>query len=171
MLPSWSCRDVESHPTGHEATNEKRSATMTLVREVMTSPAVTIHEQDESVRALTLLDRHSISSLPVVDDEGHLLGAVGEGDVIRQISSEAHPEHGATCVRDLMRSNVQTVRADDDLALALALIGGAGVRSLPVLLHDRVIGMLSSQDIIRAMSRGDLRSEPARPGANPPEPC
>jgi len=44
-----------------------------LVRELMTSPAVTIGPDNEAVEAARLLDRLSLTSLPVVDADLRLL--------------------------------------------------------------------------------------------------
>jgi CBS domain-containing protein len=35
-------------------------------------------------------------------------------------------------------------------------MSGTTLKSLPVLLHDRVIGVMSRRDVVRAMARGDL---------------
>lgn len=56
------------------------------VREVMTSPAVTVLPDMAAQEAVRLLDRHVITSLPVVDAEGRLVGIIGEGDLIGPVT-------------------------------------------------------------------------------------
>ena len=106
-----------------------------LVRELMTSPAVSVQPEDEVAHAITLLDQMNVTCLPVVDGADRICGLVGEADLIRQI-----------------------VDADDQVAWALALMNGTGLKSVPVVLHERVVGMLSRRDVIRALARGDLEA-------------
>ena len=133
-----------------------------LVRDVMSSPAITIGAHDEIAEAARVLDRLNLTSLPVVDQHLHLLGIITEADVIGQLSAcDQHPRgaHQRTDeprVRDAMTARVLTVSADDDIAGVVALMSGTTLKSLPVLLHDRVIGVMSRRDVVRAMARGDL---------------
>lgn len=95
-----------------------------LVREVMTAPAVTLRADDTVRYAAQLLLQHRISSAPVVDDEGLLVGVVSEADLVRgrtQPDPRAHlrpldragpgEPAAATSVGDVMTSRVLSVRA------------------------------------------------------------
>jgi CBS domain-containing protein len=53
-------------------------------------------------------------------------------------------------VKDLMRTrNVLTIGADDDVAMAAQLLRWGGVRHLPVLDQERVVGVFSERDLLR----------------------
>jgi CBS domain-containing protein len=65
-------------------------------------------------------------------------------------------------VGDVMTRRVLSVSADDEVTAAFRLMDGTAVKSLPVLLHGRVIGVLSRRDLVATLARGDL--EPARGG-------
>ena len=54
-----------------------------LIREVMTTPAVTVTTQSSTGTALWLMQEEQITSIPVVDYRGALIGAVNETDVAR----------------------------------------------------------------------------------------
>ncbi len=59
-------------------------------------------------------------------------------------------------VRDLMTTNVVTVGADDRLIAAEELMGLRGFRHMPVVeAGDRLVGILSQVDIVRATLQGD----------------
>jgi CBS-domain-containing membrane protein len=137
-----------------------------LVREVMTSPAVTIQPTDEVAEAARILDRQSLTSLPVVEADGRLVGIIGEADVIGQLTtpqegrSATHRRVTALRVRDVMTHRVLTAAADDDLAQVVALMSGTTLKCLPVLLHERVVGVVSRRDVVRALARGDLGARP-----------
>lgn len=127
-----------------------------LVRDLMTSPAVTIGPDNEAVEAARLLDRLSLTSLPVVDADLRLLGIIGEADLISQIATPTRTRAGGPLVHDLMTLHVLTVDADDDVARTVELMSGTSSKSLPVLLHDRVVGMISRRDIVRAIAHGEV---------------
>jgi CBS domain-containing protein len=137
-----------------------------LVRDVMTSPAVTIRPVDEVAEAARILDRLSLSSLPVVEEDGRLVGVIGEADVIGRLStsqerrSATHRRVDVPRVRDVMTHRVLTAAADDDLAQVVALMSGTTLKSLPVLLHDRLVGVVSRRDVVRALARGYLEERP-----------
>lgn len=55
-------------------------------------------------------------------------------------------------VRELMHQKVQTVREDDDLALALQIMGWTGSHHLPVTRDGEVVGVLSQRDVFAYMA-------------------
>ena len=133
-----------------------------LVRDIMSSPAVTVSPDTELRGAARVLDRLSLTSLPVVASGGRLLGLISEADVIGQLASREDPTPGThrrdevTLVRDLMTLSVLTVEADDDVAAIVALMTGTTLKSLPVLLRGRLAGMVSRRDVVRALAHGDF---------------
>jgi len=140
-----------------------------LVREVMTSPAITVLRSAPVKEAVELLDRHSIAAMPVVVKSGRLVGMVSEADVIREMvvpDPRAHelPIRPATPtfhsrVADIMSNHPLTVTGETELARAAELITSTVVKSLPVVDQEQVVGVISRRDIIRVLSRADLRIE------------
>ena len=53
-------------------------------------------------------------------------------------------------VRDLMQSEVATLKASDSLGLADDIMQLGRIRHLPVLLGDRLVGIVSQRDLFRA---------------------
>jgi CBS domain-containing protein len=64
---------------------ERHLATMT-VREVMTPEPVTIRAAEPLVRAIDLIDALGVNRLPVVDDQGFVIGIIARDDVIHAIA-------------------------------------------------------------------------------------
>jgi CBS domain-containing protein len=105
--------------------------------------------------------------MPVVDDDGALLGVVGEADIVRGAlipDQRAHlllvpvregPE--TTYVREVMTSRPATVLPGSDLAEAVHTMTDLGVKSLPVTEHERVVGMVSRTDVVTQLARRDER--------------
>jgi len=133
-----------------------------LVRDVMTSPAVTITPSDDVAEAACVLDRLSLTSLPVVDRDRRLLGIIGEADVVAMLSMPqeyvvpSDRRGDVARVRDVMTRDVVTVAPDDDLGDAVAVMSSRNLQSLPVILHGHVVGMVSWRDVVRAVARRDL---------------
>jgi CBS domain-containing protein len=136
-----------------------------LVRELMTSPAVTVRSDETARETIRLLERFSITAVPVVDSHGAPIGIVSEADLLRDAvlpdqrahvrpvsSGDAQP---GLRVRDVMTRQVICVSADEDLATAVSLMQDTAIKSLPVLLHGRVVGVISRRDIISTLARQD----------------
>jgi CBS domain-containing protein len=140
-----------------------------LVREVMSSPAVTVAPGTPLKHAVQLLDGHRITAMPVVDDQGHLVGVVSEADVLRDtvtpdrrahersVEIAAPPVHLA--VTDVMTHLPISVSPDDDLSRAVDLLVDTQVKSLPVVAYGRVVGMVSRRDVIAVLARQDALIE------------
>jgi CBS domain-containing protein len=140
-----------------------------LVREVMSRPPVTVRDSARVKEAIALFELHEISAMPVIDSAGHLIGMVSEADVIRDmvvpdqrlheipVRLTAAPLHAV--VADVMATPAVTVSGETDLAVAAELMTGSAIRSLPVVDHGRLVGLVSRRDIIRVLARPDRRIE------------
>ena len=136
-----------------------------LVRELMSTPVITITPQARLKQAMAVMDEHSITSMPVVDSEGHLVGVISEANLIANIVLPDERKHmipvhmdgepRAQRVGDVMSHHVLSVQADDDVTDAVELMTETVVKSLPVLSEGRVVGMLSRRDILHALARRD----------------
>ena len=145
------------------------------VRDVMTSPAVTVGV-DRPVKAVVrLMLEHDVSGLPVVDADGRLVGVVTESDVIARPAYEgrARPlltmagallkggdsrwvtKAAGLTARAVMTPNPHTAAPDEDVATAARRMLHAGVNRLPVVEGDRVVGILARGDLLRSYLRTD----------------
>jgi CBS domain-containing protein len=131
-----------------------------LVRELMTS--VPAAGPDWPVRrAAALLLEHGLPAVPVVDGTGRLVGMVSEVDLIRD-DIEADPRAQQRLLSDteaalprtvdeVMTPDVLALTAGADVSTAVTLMVQAGVRSLPVVEGDRVIGIIERRDVLRLL--------------------
>ena len=136
-----------------------------LVREIMTTPAVTVAPGTSLKQAMRLLDDHEITAMPVVDGEGHLLGVVSEADVLRDALPADRRAHERLveitappvrlAVTDVMTHLPVSVSPDDDVAEAVGLLVDTQIKSLPVVQFGRVVGMISRRDVIAVLARQD----------------
>jgi CBS domain-containing protein len=113
--------------------------------DVMTGEVICTHP-DISVQELSrLLVFHNVSALPVVDEHGTVLGVASEADVIAK--------RGAT-VGDIMTRAL--VAADEDTSVeALAkLMAERKVKRVLIMQGDRLVGLVSRADLVRALAGG-----------------
>jgi CBS domain-containing protein len=71
-----------------EYDEEVRRVLASTAGELMSSPAMTVHPQDDAADAATRLFEHKITALPVVDDDDRLLGLLSQFDFVKLIASD-----------------------------------------------------------------------------------
>jgi CBS domain-containing protein len=110
--------------------------------------------------ALTMADAH-VSGLPVVDRSGRLVGVISTTDVIAAEEESEAPESrvavfNETSVRDLMTPKAVTIRPEATIKEAAQLLLYADVHRLFVVDGDRLVGVISTTDIVRVVANGQL---------------
>jgi CBS domain-containing protein len=136
-----------------------------LVREIMTSPAYRVHEGASIEAALQVMVTASVTSLPVVDRDGHVVGIISEADLLKEHlepDPRAHirlvpppSEPLPVTVGQVMTAHPYTVREDHDVAELARTFASTGWKSAPVVRGDVLLGVVSRSDVIRAMARPD----------------
>ncbi len=99
--------------------------------------------------ALKLMAEKNVGALLVLDGD-KLAGIFSERDYARKVilhgkSSKEIP------VKDIMSSDVVTVRPQHSIEECMALMTNKRIRHLPVLEDERVIGMISIGDVVKAI--------------------
>ncbi|TWD72030.1 CBS domain protein [Kribbella amoyensis] len=138
-----------------------------LIRDLMTSPAITVTSDMPLGTALRILDDRKITAMPVLDQAGTLVGIVGEADLVpdEALLDDKVPisalrrvtDAPARRVADVMNHLVATVQADDELDSAVDLMWSTMVKSLPVVDHGKVVGMISRSDVVHLLAGRDDR--------------
>jgi CBS domain-containing protein len=129
-----------------------------LVKDVMTPHAETIDPDETLQIAATKMRACDIGLLPVLSDE-RLIGMLTDRDiVVRAIAEGQDPR--TTPVRRAMTAQVFSCYEDEDLTEAAAEMEDRAVRRLAVLdREDRLVGILSIDDIARDMGDEVLAGE------------
>jgi CBS domain-containing protein len=140
-----------------------------FVREIMTRDVVSVLPDCTLKEATRTLDSHRVTALPVVDPAGRLVGVLSEADVLRdvvpfdrratEIPVALTGEPARLRVTDAMTHLPLSVAPDDDVARAVELLVDTQVKSLPVLDHGRVVGVVSRSDVISVLARQDALIE------------
>jgi CBS domain-containing protein len=109
---------------------------------------------------VTLSDSH-ISALPVVDGTGRMLGVVSSTDILTSEAEaqDANAREGLfddTSVSEIMTVRPLTVSPDSHVREAAQQMLYADIHRLFVVDGDRVVGVISTSDIMRAVATGQL---------------
>ncbi len=120
-----------------------------LARDIMTTPVVTV-TADMSIRDLAkILTEKGISGAPVVDNSGRVVGIVSEADVIAK--------NGFT-VADVMQNQVISASEDTPVEVICSLMTNNKINRVPVLSGDRLVGIVTRADIVRAIAKGYIEA-------------
>lgn len=143
-----------------------------LAKDVMTTAILTVTpETDVGEIARTLLDAH-ISAMPVIADDGKLIGIVSEGDLMHRAEAEtrrrpswwlrllATPEEPAERylrefgrrARDVMTRDVITVSPDTPLTEIAAVLEKYHIKRVPVMEGDKLVGIVSRANLLRGVA-------------------
>jgi CBS domain-containing protein len=131
------------------------------VAELMESEVQTVPTDAVVNDAVVTLAESRITGLPVVDGGGRLVGVISTTDIL---ASEEEAEDQTvrealferTFVRDLMTPRPLTISPDADIKEAAQQMLYADVHRLFVTESERLLGVISTTDIMRAVATGRL---------------
>jgi CBS domain-containing protein len=138
-----------------------------LVREVMTTPVVTVPSGCTVRQAARLLYERNITAAPVLDQQGRIVGIVSEMDLLRGVfepdprarvrpaASPASPPPAT--VEEIMTPDVRTARETDDVLQLTNLMVTMRVKSVPVVRDGDLVGIVSRRDLMRMLAHEDER--------------
>ncbi|MDD3733226.1 MAG: CBS domain-containing protein [candidate division Zixibacteria bacterium] len=99
-------------------------------------------------QAMELLIKNRISSLPVEDDDGKLIGIISDKDIFRKIF-ETRGDYRVFTVGQLMTTDLIVGLPDDELSYIAGLMTHNRIRHIPIVEKDRLIGIISVGDIVK----------------------
>jgi CBS domain-containing protein len=120
------------------------------VRDVMSTNVLTTTPDTVIPIVARVLLENKISSLPVIDMEKKLVGIITSSDLFRMIIQELPILKQNICIQDYMSSEVITIRPETSLLEAHRIMGVNRVRTLPVMLGNRLVGLVTRTDLMSA---------------------
>lgn len=118
------------------------------VADAMSSQVLVVGRHHTMREAARLMTARHVGSAVVVDTELPGPGIVTERDVLRAVADGRDPE--TTPVSEIMTFDARQAGPDWDLDAAAAEMVQNGFRHLIVVDGDRLAGMLSMRDVVRA---------------------
>ena len=133
-----------------------------LVRDVMSRPRMLRAEATIS-EAAEVMRREDIGDVIVVDAD-RLYGMLTDRDIVVRVLAEGQ-DPSQTRIGDVCSRELTTISPEESVGQAVRLMREKAIRRLPVVEHDKVVGMLTIGDI--AVER-DSRTALADISAAPP---
>jgi len=140
--------------------------------QIMTHSVITITPDATILEAAKTMLRHHVSGLPVVNTAGTLVGIVSEGDFVRRneigtqrkrgrwlkfllgagsAATDYVHEYGRK-ISDVMTSEPLTIAEDAVLEEIVTLMETNGVKRLPVMKGDKLVGIVSRANLLQAVA-------------------
>lgn len=115
------------------------------VGDIMRSEVVVVSATDTFAHAASVMREARISSV-VVKDGPHAAGIVTERDFVNVVADGLDPKE--TRIGDRMTRALATVEPRTDVADAARLMGDRGIRHLPVVRGEDLVGIISIRDLM-----------------------
>lgn len=152
---------------------------MQKVKDIMSSPAVSITSDLTIKEALDLLADRNISGVPVVDSEDKVIGIISDTDIIKYAHQNSVVTHtnlsgwispyvdvgdlasvkkgfdrlGTSLVEKVMTKKVFTINQDTDAGEAAKLMNRRNINRVPVVdSAGKLVGMVTRADIVKCMA-------------------
>jgi CBS domain-containing protein len=148
---------------------------MMKAREVMTKDVVSVRPDTPISQVARVLAERGISAVPVIEENGALIGMVSEGDLIGRAEAERdrRREWWLECLaegtglaptflesirtthrpaRSVMVAPVTTVDEEKSVEEIAQLLTNLGIKRVPVVREGRVVGIVSRADLVRALA-------------------
>jgi CBS domain-containing protein len=156
------------------SSTDKSAESEPVARDIMCTSPVTV-TPDVTVKDLVAVFREKkIGGVPVVDDEGMLVGIVTEGDLMAMDADVQMPHYfelfdsiiylgsqkkfkeqlkkaAAATVADLMTPAPMTIGPDDPARAAATLMSRHGFDRVPVEEDGKVVGIITRHDIMKIL--------------------
>jgi CBS domain-containing membrane protein len=140
------------------------------VRDLMTADPYTLGPRDNLASLYDLMDTHRVRHVPIVDDEGELVGLLTQTDLAMSALaaqsdlplSQERDLLQRRRVREIMITEIETVEPDTPLQDAAATLFENKIGCLPVVEGSRLVGILTESDFVRRFVQEEARREATR---------
>ncbi|RQD77288.1 MAG: CBS domain-containing protein [Candidatus Syntrophonatronum acetioxidans] len=144
-------------------------------RDLMHRRVITVRRDTTLKEASILMSKNRVNGLPVVEEEGKLVGIITDSDIlqyrqkinlpeymrlIEYFLGEVDPEGIEDSIREIMHKKVEevmtthliTLREDSQLGEIISKFAEHHIGRLPVVKENKLVGLVSREDVIRAFA-------------------
>ncbi len=121
------------------------------VADYMTKRLVKLHKNTDIFDAIKLLLEHKITSAPVVDEHGALIGIFSEKDGIKVVLDSVYNQTVSAKVTEFMAEDVVSVDAESSIVDLAERFKDSAIRAFPVFDDNELVGIVSRTDILKAL--------------------
>jgi tRNA nucleotidyltransferase (CCA-adding enzyme) len=118
-----------------------------LAENIMTSPVKTVPLTGTFDMAMDLFMKYNLNMMPVVDNNGAVVGLISRRDILQGIKHGLKDEP----VRSLMQIEFRSVAPDVPYYLAEEMMLSYNQKMLPVVTDGKLLGVITRTDLLRLM--------------------
>ena len=149
-----------------------------LVKDIMTKDVLTVRPSEKVEKVARILVENKISGIPVVDEQNRVVGIITEKDLMIKASELRVPfyltlfdsiiflenpirfnndlkKYTATYVQEAMTEKVIIVPEDTPVSEVVAIMQKRRINRVPVIRNDKLVGIVTRNDILKAMVERD----------------
>jgi CBS domain-containing protein len=124
--------------------------TKMLVRDVMSSPVVTMDEDETSNRAAANMDMKDLGAVIVTNKAGKSIGIITERDIVKRVvAKNLMPD--TVKAKEIMTTPLVTIEPEAAITDAARRMTRLDIRRLGVIYKGNLVGIISSKDILGVM--------------------
>lgn len=116
-----------------------------VAKDIMTKKVITIAPTASLKELAKVLIKNRISGVPVADKTGKILGVASEADLVAKKGRQ---------VKAIMSSKVISVTEETPVETIASLMTTHKIKRLPVVRGEKLVGIVSRADIVRAIAMG-----------------
>jgi CBS domain-containing protein len=130
---------------------------MVQAKDVMTKRLMTTKPDSKIIEVIKLMVDQKVTGLPVVTDDGDLLGMVTEKDILETLLYDEDIK--SRTASDLMTMDITSFNEEENLMPILKSLVENNFRRVPILSAEKLVGIISRRDIIHYLSEkvGELK--------------
>jgi len=123
---------------------------MAFIRDIMSKIVVSVRPDATMMDAVKVLTKHHLSGAPVISSQGELIGFFSEPNLMDVLFDESTRRDK---VSTHMTRGVHSVKPEDPISTAASLFTTYGVRRLPVVENDHLVGVVTRRDLLAHLLR------------------
>jgi CBS domain-containing protein len=124
--------------------------TKMLVKDVMSSPVVTLDEHEASNEIAFIMDKNDLGCVIVTNKAGNSIGIITERDLVKRVLAR-NLKPDAVKAKEIMTTPLVTIEPDATITEAARRMNRLDIRRLGVIYKGNLVGIISSKDILGVM--------------------
>jgi len=133
----------------NEKTDENGVFIMLEAKDIMIKNVICIKKGIPVVDAIRLMAKNNITGIPVVEDDGVLVGILSEQDVLRLFHT--FEDEKDRIVNDFMTQPAVHFEEEEPLLDVCYCLRDNSIRRVPVTSRGKVVGVISRSDILKCI--------------------
>jgi CBS domain-containing protein len=121
------------------------------VTDYMSKNVITVTPDMEVIQAIKIMLDNKITSVPVLDERGELIGLFSEKDGVKGVVEFSYNQSMDGKVRENMTKETPIIDFEKSVIDAAIQFQEMNTRSLPVFQEGRMVGIISRADVMRAL--------------------